>query len=140
MVKSDWEEGMSASENKELIRRLYAEIGQGNAQPFLDAIADDMRWTVIGSTKYSGTFEGKQAILDRLLMPALGQLEGPLVIEPENFIAEGDLVVMQAKGKAQTKSGKRYDNTYCYVFRIVNGRMKEITEYLDTEVMRRALD
>jgi hypothetical protein len=131
---------MSGSENKELIRRLYAEVGRGNAQPFLDALADDLRWTLIGSTKYSGTFEGKQAVLDRLLMPALGQLEGPLAIEPENFIAEGDLVVMQAKGKARTKSGKRYDNTYCYVFRIVNGKIQEITEYCDTEVIRRALD
>lgn len=131
---------MSTSENKELVRRLYAEVGRGNAQPFLDALADDMRWTLIGSTKYSGTFEGKQAVLDRLLMPALGQLEGPLAIEPENFIAEGDLVVMQAKGKARTRSGKRYDNTYCYVFRIANGKIQEITEYCDTEVIRRALD
>lgn len=131
---------MSGSENKDLIRRLYAEIGRGNAQPFLDALADDLRWTLIGSTKYSGTFEGKQAVLDRLLMPALGQLEGSLAIEPENFIAEGDLVVMQATGKARTKSGKRYDNTYCYVFRIVDGKLREITEYCDTEVIRRALD
>jgi hypothetical protein len=45
---------------------------------------------------------------------------------------------MQARGKATTKSGKSYNNTYCQVFRIVNGKVQEVTEYLDTELVTSA--
>ena len=36
-------------------------------------------------------------------------------------------------------SGGRYDNTYCFVFRFRDGRIAEITEYLDTDLVRTAL-
>ena len=57
---------------------------------------------------------------------------------PENFIADGDYVAMQALGKSNTKSGGTYNNTYCQVFRLANGKVQEVTEYLDTELVTRA--
>ena len=39
----------------------------------------------------------------------------------------------------QTKSGLRYDNTYCYVCRLADGRLRELTEYMDTELAKAAL-
>ena len=35
---------MSAAENKELIRNMFAELGKGNVQTFLGAMADDVRF------------------------------------------------------------------------------------------------
>ena len=66
------------------------------------------------------------------------QLEGGLTITVDNLIAEGDNVVMQGRGKSTTKAGKSYNNTYCQVFRIANGKVQEITEYLDTELVTTA--
>ena len=31
--------------------------------------------------------------------------------------------------------GGTYNNTYCQVFRIANGKVQEVTEYLDTELV-----
>jgi ketosteroid isomerase-like protein len=129
---------MSAAENKELIRNMFAELAKGNGQAFLDAMADNVRFTIIGTTKYSGTCNGKQEILNKVLMPLSAQLEGGLTITPDNFIAEGDYVAMQARGNSRTKSGGTYNNTYCQVFRLANGKVQEITEYLDTELVTRA--
>jgi uncharacterized protein len=56
-------------------------------------------------------------------------------VTPYNLIADGDFVAMQAHGKATSKNGKPYNNTYCHVFRIVNGKIVEVTEYLDTELV-----
>ena len=36
----------------------------------------------------------------------------------ENLIAEGEYIAEQAHGKARTKTGKDYNNTYCRVWRI----------------------
>ncbi len=126
---------MGAAENKKLIQDMFAELSKGNAQAFLNNMADDVQFTIMGTTKYSGTCNGKQELLSKVLSPLSAQLEGGLTITPDNFIAEGDFVAMQARGKSTTKTGKSYNNTYCQVFRIVNGKVQQVTEYLDTELV-----
>jgi len=129
---------MGAAENKALIQNMFAELSKGNAQAFLNNMADDVKFTIIGTTKYSGTCNGKQELISKVLQPLTAQLEGGLTITPENFIADGDYVAMQARGKSNTKSGGTYNNTYCQVFRIANGKVQEVTEYLDTELVTKA--
>jgi ketosteroid isomerase-like protein len=130
---------MSVERNKELIRHIYAEVSNGRGEAFLDALADDVRYTLTGSTAFSGTYVGKDALLERVFTPILDQIDGPVVFTPENLIGEGEYVVQQSRGSAKTKSGKRYDQTYCHVFRIVDGKIKEMTEYLDTELITSVL-
>ena len=129
---------VGAAENKELIRNMFAELSKGNGEAFLGSMADDVRFNLIGTTKYSGTFNGKQELISKLLAPLSAQLEGGISITPENFIADGEYVAMQARGTSKTKDGKSYNNTYCQVFRIVDGKVKELTEYLDTELVTSA--
>ncbi len=129
---------MGAAENKQLIQNMFAELSKGNAEAFLGNMADNVRFTIIGTTKYSGTFNGKQELISKLLAPLTSQLEGGITITPENFIADGDYVAMQARGKSTTKSGKSYNNTYCQVFHMANGKVQEVTEYLDTELVTSA--
>jgi ketosteroid isomerase-like protein len=129
---------MGAAENKKLMQDMFAELGKGNGDAFLGNMADDIEFTIIGSTKYSGTFKGKKDLVEKLLGPLNAQLEGGITITPENFIADGDTVAMQAKGKSTTKSGKSYDNTYCQVFTFKDGKVQRVTEYLDTELVTTA--
>jgi ketosteroid isomerase-like protein len=129
---------MGAAENKEAIRNMFAELSKGNADAFLGALADNVRFTIIGSTKFSGTFNGKQEFINKVLAPLGAQLEGGLSMTVDNLIAEGDYVAMQARGKSNTKSGGTYNNTYCQVFKLNNGKVQEATEYLDTEVVTKS--
>ncbi|MEA2648368.1 MAG: uncharacterized protein QOG61_803 [Candidatus Binataceae bacterium] len=129
---------MGAAENKQFISNMFAELSKGNGDAFLNALADDVSFTIIGSTKYSGTFKGKQELINKLLAPLNAQIEGGMTITPDNLIADGDFVAMQARGKALSKNGRRYDNTYCHVFRFANGKVQQVTEYLDTELITSA--
>ena len=126
---------MGATENKEMIRTMFAELGKGNADAFLGAMSDDVKFTLIGNTKFSGNFNGKQEFIAKVLAPLGAALDGGLAITPDNLIADGEFVAMQSRGKSTAKNGKSYNNTYCHVFRISNGKIREITEYLDTELV-----
>jgi uncharacterized protein len=129
---------MGTADNKQLMQHIFTEMAQGNFEPFLGHMAEDIRWTVIGTTKWSGTLTGKQAVLDKLLTPLTAKLEGPIRVTAHHFIAEGDYVVVEGRGQAITKTGKPYNNTYCFVFRLTNGKVQALTEYLDTEVITAA--
>jgi len=129
---------MSAAENKQIISNMFAELAKGNGAAFLDTMADDVKYTLQGKTKFSGTMNGKQEVIAKLLGPLGAALEGGIALTPHNFIAEGDYVVMLANGKATTKGGKPYNNSYCHVFRIAGGKVTEINEYLDTALVDEA--
>jgi len=69
---------MGATENKQSINTMFAELAKGNAEAFLGAMTDDVRFTLIGSTKFSRVFNGKQELLEKLLGPLNAELEGAL--------------------------------------------------------------
>src|SRR5262245_14412579 len=69
--------------------------------------ADDVRYTIIGTTKFSGTFNGKQELLSRAFTPLRAELESPGSMTSDNLIAEGDFVVQQGHGVGRrAKSGE----------------------------------
>jgi ketosteroid isomerase-like protein len=125
-----------ANPNTAIVRKILDDMNAGNAQAYLDSLADDVRYTVIGSTPFSGTYQGSQAILEKIVMPLMMQLDGFIKIVPQAIFGEGDRVCVQATGEARTKSGKAYNNTYCFVFRMRGDKIAEVTEYLDTELVR----
>jgi uncharacterized protein len=126
---------MGAAENKQLLQHIFAEMSNGNPNPFLEGMADDIRWTVIGTTKFSRTFVGKQAVLNELLGSVISEIDGQIRVTADRFIADGDLVVVEARGHSTTRTGKEYNNTYCWIYRIADGKVQEVTEYLDTELV-----
>ena len=131
---------MHTIDNKALVQRIHAELDKGNGQAFIDSLADDASWTLEGSTPWSRTYQGKQAIREELIKPLFGQFAGPYVSKTECIIAEGDRVVVLFSGDVPTKAGKRYNNRYCYVYRLEGGKVKELTEYFDTALVQEALD
>jgi ketosteroid isomerase-like protein len=46
--------------------------------------------------------------------------------------AEGDFVVAEISGTAETMDGTPYNNTCCQVIRICDGQIADVEEYLGT--------
>jgi ketosteroid isomerase-like protein len=130
---------MSAAQNKQLLQHAFDELARGNGHPFREAMADDVSWTIIGSTSWSRTYNGKQAVLDELLTPLFSQFADLYTNTASRFIAEDDHVVVECRGRVTTKTGKPYNNTYCYVCRFADGKLRELTEYSDTQLVTTAL-
>ena len=135
---------MSALDNRKLIEEIFAAVGNPDPavrdrSPFIASLAEDVTWTVMGQYSWSRTFRGKDAILNDLLGHVRSQLVERGRTVAHRFIAEGDYVVVEAKGDNLTKSGMRYDNDYCLVYRLENGKIKEIREYCDSALTEKAL-
>jgi ketosteroid isomerase-like protein len=135
----DRSRAMSAAANKQLIKKIYADAANRSGTTFVDNIADDVCWIVTGQYSWSRTFRGKDAVLNGLM----GHFRSLFAERPrtvaDRLIAEGDIVVVEAKGDNVTKTGVRYDNDYCMVWRLENGKVKEIREYCDSALVERVL-
>lgn len=121
------------------MQSVFAELAKGNGQPFMSALHDDVRWTVTGTSAWSRTYDGKRAVIDQLMRPLFSQFADQYRARATRFIADEDVVVVEARGTVTTKSGKPYNQTYCYVCRLDDGKVRELTEYLDTDLVKQAL-
>jgi ketosteroid isomerase-like protein len=130
----------AAAENKALLQRILGETAKGNGRPFVDALAPDAVWTIIGDTEWSRPYRGKRAIVGELLVPLAANFEGPNLFEGVRYIAEDDLVAVEARNHSVTKAGAQYPQRYAMIFRLRDGQIAEITEYADTELMSRVLN
>jgi ketosteroid isomerase-like protein len=129
---------MTQEQNKALVRKLWADLSRGSVDGFLASLADDVRFTMMGSTKYSVVCNGKDEFVSKLVRPLTAQLEG-LQIVPDQVFADGEYVITPSRGHARTKSGEPYDQHYCQVIRVADGKIKEIVEYLDTALVAQRL-
>ena len=130
---------MSAAENKRLFQAIFAGLSVGDGKLFIDSLADDFCWTITGTTAWSKTYRGKQAVRGELLRPLFTQFADQYTNQLRRIIAEDDFVVVEFQGRVTTKSGKPYNNTYCWICRVADGKLKELTEYLDTALVDHAL-
>jgi len=126
---------MGASENKKLMEEIFAGLANRNGTPLIERMSDDFRWINIGTSKWSGTFDGKAAVLRDLLAPLRARLVERSRTVARRFIADGDYVIVEARGDNITKAGKPYNNEYCFVFRLSDGKIKEVKEYSDTALV-----
>lgn len=130
---------MTPRENKALVEAIFEARLRGDQEPFRAAMADDFVWRIIGSTPWSGAYVGKQDVIRRLVTPLYAQLAAPTRLTPSRVLADGDHVVVECRGEATTRTGARYANTYCFVIRLAEGKLRELTEYMDTALVERVL-
>jgi uncharacterized protein len=130
---------MTAVQNKQALKAAFEDLSKGNGNLFVELWADDFSWTIIGNTKWSGTYRGKDSVRKELMVPLFSKFATQYTNTATRFIAEDDYVVVECRGNVTTKSGESYNNTYCYVCRMANGRLMELTEYSDTELIVKAL-
>ena len=128
---------MPAEANKQLVRDAFEAMGRSDIRPLVDMMTDDFAWIIEGQSRFSRSYEGKEAVKRDLLAPLFEAFATPYRFTIDDIIAEGDRVVVRGRGEVRTKAGKDYNNSYCFVLRIEEGRLVELREYLDTALVER---
>ncbi len=130
---------MSTSANKAIIVHAFEEIAAGNGRAFVDMMSADIEWRIIGTTAWSKVYRGKGEVLALLRALRDQFVDGKNVILAQRIHADGAFVIVEARGDNRTTSGKSYANEYCWVFRFAEGKVVEMVEYADTQLMVEAL-
>lgn len=130
---------MSAADNKKLMQEIFENVERGNRSAFIDRLADDVTMTVTGQYSWSQTFRGKANLMRDLYGYLATRVQEQRRTIPTRILADGDWVVVEAIGDMVTKEGVRYDNQYCLLYRLKDGKIVEIREYNDSLLCERVL-
>lgn len=118
--------------NNQLLIKVSVEFTKGNLEFAGAYLADNIKWNILGENSITG----KEQVLE---VSKMLQLESFPVITIKNVVAEGDYVVIESTGRAKTKSGKPYNQTYCDVFKFQDEKLQGITTYLDTALSNQSI-
>ncbi|WP_295688185.1 nuclear transport factor 2 family protein [uncultured Nevskia sp.] len=121
---------MSAETNKQTVARFLELFSSGAVKETMAMMTDDATWWVAGTMPISGTYTKAQ--FEQLLSGVLDVCTGPIRIEPRDWTAEGDRVALEAESFVDTRNGRTYNNLYHFKFKVRDGKIASVREYLDT--------
>ncbi|MCH5719087.1 nuclear transport factor 2 family protein [Niabella hibiscisoli] len=109
-------------DNKEILLRANAEIDKGNYEGFLEYCTDDTRWIFVGEQ----TLQGKAAVL-KYMKDAYLQ---PPRVTVENFVVEGDYLIVYGTIALLNEAQNWVDYGYCDAWRLEDGKLAELKAYV----------
>ena len=122
-------------DNKERVRLVMDAMARADLHPLFDAMADDVTWRWMGVSSWSKVFTGKQAVIDDLFGGVAETLSDSFGVEVHRILADGECVVVEHTGRNATPDGRVYDNNYCWVITLRGGLIREVREYMDTQLV-----
>lgn len=131
---------MTTQSNKQIITEAMQALAGGDTRPFYEAMADDCVWRPMNRGVWSKSHHGKAAMRDELFGPLRRQYATAYTNTPSRIVADGDVVVVEADGAVTLSSGKPYNNQYCFVIQMRDGKMVEVREYMDTALSEAVLE
>jgi len=120
---------MSIEENKRIAEGYFNAQRSGNLNQGLALLADDAIWSVPGNWEMSGTFTRPQIAK---MFEGLNMFEGGLNFDHLSVTAEEDRVAVQTVVSGRLKDGRDYRNNIFFLFRIRDGKIREVTEVVDS--------
>lgn len=117
-------------QNREIVRRAFDEWAQGGEQ-FFDILASDATWTIMGSGPSVRAYHGKQTYIDEVMKPLRERLSGPVIPHVRKLWADEDYVIVRWDQDAMAHDGKPYRNSYAWFFKMKDGKVIEVTAFLD---------
>ena len=125
---------MSEQQNTKLVQEAYAAFQRGDIASILNMMADDVSWFLPGPKDvipFVGQRRGRQQVAD--FFSKLAEMQDVERFEPQEFVAQGDVVVALGHYKWRVKSTSRsFESDWAHVFTIRNGKVVKFHEYYDT--------
>ena len=133
--------GVSTEASRAVVANFFNALRAGDEDALRNIFATDATWTLRGSLPASGKWTGQDGILDGFFPRIFGRLDPqvPVVQDVHRIIADGEYAVAEWTTHARTRDGRCYDSDYAGVFRVVDGHLAAVTEYLDTAYAKQVL-
>lgn len=124
---------MSLEQNKQVVREFLEQMPSGKPE-FYALMTEDVTWWVPQGVPLGGLYEGKTGV-HKFLTEGVDLYDPsvPITATVLHVVAEGDRVAAQTSVTARTIKGVQYDNQYHWAFRLRDGKVCEVREYVDTK-------
>ncbi len=130
---------MNEQENTKLAGQMYETFNAGDIESFLNLFSDDVVWQSpeIENVPLNGKFSGRENLAG--FISGIDKYEEFLKMEPTEFIAQGDRVVVLGNYLARSKTtDKQYATDFAHIITVADGKITSFYEFFDNAAAGRA--
>jgi ketosteroid isomerase-like protein len=109
--------------NKEIIQKVNEGFAENNTEKIMQYVANDVRWDVMGAS----TAVGKDAFLKEVNNEHFVGLPS---IKIKNEIEQKNWVAVEGEVQCKKKDGGMLDAFFFDIYRLENGKIKEMRSYV----------
>ena len=130
---------MNEQQNIEVVKKGYEAFGSGNIPDLLDLFDENIEWR---SPKVEGSplkeeYNGRDSVAE--FFKTLGESETFNRFEPQEFIAQGDkVVVLGTMDSTVNSTGRDYQSDWVHIFTLRDGKVANFKEFYDNAAVSRA--
>lgn len=131
---------MSTQDNVTIVQGIYAAFGQGNIPAILNVLADDVEFHEPpgGEPPFKGIYHGRDGA-GTFFQEMVGAVD-VLALEPQEFVAQGDTVVVLGHYRFRAKAtGITYDTDWAMVWWFRGGKVVKFQIHDDSATEAAAL-
>jgi hypothetical protein len=110
-------------QHEQVVREAFDAYAAGDLDAFAALFTDDVVWHVPGTNRFSGRFDGIEAVRDRMRrMDEAGVTFG---LDPHDVLANDEHAVALVSLHVTNAAGRRYDQQQVQVWHFRDGRCAE---------------
>lgn len=127
---------MTSDQSRQLVLDAWAAFASQDPAQAARFFAEDAEWIAPARNATAVALDAPshmtgRDMIARFATQGFRRLFREAAVEFLGVYADGDTVVVEERMRA-IANGRPYDNTYCFVFKLVEGRIKQVREYMDT--------
>jgi ketosteroid isomerase-like protein len=126
------------TDNKGLVRAAFeamsthfGDMSRGDGSNFSRHLRDDVIWVNNGLPEFLPSRWAGKAALVLMFQHFARHVQGRFTWQIKQILGDGDVVVLVTDGACRTRAGRPYTNRYCFVVRVLDGLIAEVTEYMN---------
>ena len=128
---------MNEQENMQVVQQMFTAFSHGNITAVLDMLAEDVDYqspatrTEPVEISWAKPCHSREEVA--LHFKELAEKVQPEPLEPLEFTAQGDRVVVEGKNRGTVRStGRTYEHDWVMVFTLRDGKIRRFRHYYDT--------
>jgi len=118
--------------HKDAVRTYIKALGVGDVDLFASVLTDDFAAIICGRSIISGPMTRDEVLAFVKEVPTISP-DG-INLEILSLTAEDDRVACESEGHVVLRNGAEYNNMYIHLFRFRDGKIREVKEYMDTDL------
>jgi ketosteroid isomerase-like protein len=122
------------------VKSLFTNLEDGKSGAFFEHVADDVKWTVMGTHPLAGTYYTKDDFISHTFARLDKILKEGVLLRVTNILVNGDSAAVEMESLSTALNGKPFDNRYCWVVHFSEGTIVEVRAYLDSALVQRLIE
>jgi len=125
---------LSTEQNKRIAAEYLDAVAIPDVDRAMALLHDDAACHIIGKPElFPMAGQLTKSALRKLISDSAGLFDGGMKITITGTTAEGDRVAVEAFSNGSFANGRKYNNTYHFLFVIRDGKIHVLKEYFDTQ-------